>query len=281
MRVAVIDVGSNSVRLLISEDGLTVTKKVKITKLASGVISGMLNDEAVERTVRAVSFFVSEARKLGIIEIHVFATAAVRMAKNAKIFTDRVLDECGIVVDVISGEKESILGCLGALNGKDGGVIDIGGASSEIAVMKNGKIVYSESIDMGAVTLTDRFGQDAKRVREYVKKRVLEYGIVHCNCFYGIGGTATTVASVLNKLVVYDPKITHGFKFNKEQLQNLVELLYSMTVDERKKLVGLQPERAEVIASGLSIMLEIMNYLRIDFITVSESDNLEGYLLSK
>ena len=281
MKTAVIDVGSNSVRLMLSENGKTILKKIQTTKLASKMSDGFLDYEAVERTVRAVSFFVNYAKELKVDRILVFATAAVRMAKNRQFFVDKVKESCDVEVDVISGQIESEIGAIGALNGKDGAIIDIGGASSEIAVILAGKIVYAKSLNVGAVTLTDMFGQNKAEIFDFLVEKVKEYGDVKANNVLAIGGTTTTVASVIQKLKVYDATKTDGFIVTKEMLIGLIDKLYSMSVEERKKLDGLQPERAEIIPAGLSILLFIMNKLNINEFTVSEKDNLEGYLLKR
>lgn len=281
MKTAVIDVGSNSVRLMLSENGITVFKKIQTTKLASKMQDGFLDLEAVERTVRAVSFFVNQAKELGVDSLFVFATAAVRMAKNKQIFIDKVFDNCGITIDVVSGQLESEIGAIGALNGEDGAIIDIGGASSEIAVIEGGDIVYSKSLDIGAVTLTDKFGQNKNEIFDFLTTKVEEYGCIVANKYLAIGGTATTAASVIQQLKVYDSRKTDGFVIKKHVLSELVDRLFLMGVDERKKLDGLQPERAEIIPAGLSILLFLMKKLQIDSVTVSEKDNLEGYLIKR
>ena len=281
MKTAVIDVGSNSVRLMFSENGRTVFKKIQTTKLASKMKDGVLDLEAVERTVRAVSFFVNQAKELVVDNLFVFATAAVRKAKNKQLFIDKVFDDCAIKVDVISGQLESEIGAIGALNGTDGAIIDIGGASSEIAVVKNGNIVYSKSLDVGAVTLTDKFGQNKKEVFDYLQTKLDEYGNVVSEKFLAIGGTATTAASVIQQLKVYDSNKTDGFVVKEKVLFELVDKLYLMSIEDRKKLDGLQPERAEIIPAGLSILLFIIKKLKIDSVTVSEKDNLEGYLIKR
>ena len=142
-------------------------------------------------------------------------------------------------------------------------------------------ISRNKSLDIGCVTLTDRVGQDQNKAKDYANKRVKEYCIACQTDYYAIGGTATSVASMLLNLKVYDTKQVDGFVINYKSLIDLKEKLYLLSVEDRKNIVGLQPQRAEVIASGVSILSAIMEYLRITKITVSESDNLEGYLMLK
>ncbi len=276
---AVIDVGSNSVRLMYSNGQKTIKKWVEITRLSQGLSSAqIISLTALERTANAVSFFVKKAKQDGANKVYVFATAGVRQARNALEFTNKVFKLTGINVDVISGEKEAVIGALGAIGDKDGAIIDLGGASTEISVMQNRQIIYNKSLDFGAVKLTETFGQDRQKVSNYVKDRLIEFGEVPSINFYGIGGTATTISSVLKGLSVYDPQIIHGSRINLVDLDNKINELYSLSTEERKKVKGLQPERAEIITAGATALFEIMKYLNVDYITVSEMDNLEGYL---
>ena len=280
---AIIDVGSNSVRLMLHDGVKTLSKKVQTTRLAEGIAkTNMLTPEAVERTARAVSFFISEAKSLGIKNPLVFATAAVRQANNGKDFTDKVFDLTGIKVDVVSGELEAMLGINGALDGGDGGVIDIGGASTEIIVKEKSEVVYSKSIKLGAVRAKDATGQDKDSAVEFISSKINEFSSIPTNTtYYAIGGTATTIASMLQELEPYDPTKTDGYKIYKNDVKYLLEKLFSMNVSERAKLKGLQPGREEIIAHGVTILYEIMDKFSIDYVITSEKDNLEGYLYYK
>lgn len=280
MKYAVIDIGSNSVRLMMSNGLTTFLKHVKITKLAGGIKDGILDSDAIKRTVDAVSFFVEKAKNENVDKTLIYATAAVRLAKNRQVFIDKIKDTCGICVDVISGDMEAYLGALGALNGTDGGIIDVGGASSEISVFINKSINYSKSLNIGAVTITDRCGQDKESALKFSNEIIEQYGKVPTCKFYAIGGTATTVSALLQELEPYDSAKVHNSFISKTDLTLLIEKLYSLSIEERKKLKGLQPDRAEVIAGGCAILLNIFNHLNLDEIIVSESDNLEGYLLN-
>ena len=281
-KIGVIDVGSNSVRLMMSKRGKTLYKRTKTTRLADGLCdTGLLDAVAIERTADAVCKFNSFAKSEGATKVYAFATAAVRQAKNGNEFTDKVRKLCGIEVEVVDGITEAELGVKGALNGKDGGIIDVGGASSEVIVVKNGKTDYCKSLDIGAVRLFNACGQSESAVVKTVTEKVKEYGKVPESNFYAIGGTATTLASVVMELEPYDPEKVHGYILTKSTVLNLAKRLFSMPVEDRRKLKGLQPERAEVIAGGAMLVYAVMDYLAIDSVTVSENDNLEGYLILK
>lgn len=282
MKYAVIDVGSNSVRLMFHDGTKTLEKRVKTTRLAESMgEERRLRVDAIDRTISAISVFLEQAKEENVDSVYVFATAAVRNAVNQSQFLEEYNKRCDAPIEVVSGEMEARLGCLGALNGRDGGIIDVGGASTEINVVKDGNCVYLKSINLGAVSLKDACGQDENKVFAFVKDKIKEYGNVPKTKYYSIGGTATTVASMLMEMEVYDPNRVDGFAVNKSDIEKLKDKLFSMSVEERKLLKGLQPERAEIIAGGVAILCLIMDMIGINEFTVSEKDNLEGYLMQK
>lgn len=278
----VIDVGSNSVRLMLSDGRETLSKNVCITKLAFGLEkNGMLTKDAIERTAQAVRFFVEEALSNNACSVYVFATAAVRTAKNGKELTRRIFDLTGIETDIVSGDKEAELGGLGALNGKDGAILDIGGASTEVSVIRNGVVSFTKSINVGCVTLTEKFGQDHESIKNFLKGKIKEFGALTETNFKAIGGTATSLASILIGEVIYSPSKVNGYILTKESVSGLEKTLCSMSVLERENVKGLQKERAEVICSGLLILQAVINHFNLKKVVVSEQDNLEGYLMLK
>lgn len=282
MKFGVIDVGSNSVRLMISDGKRTQNKFVQTTRLAEGMNDdNNLKTVAIERTVATVSFFCDKAKTIGVDKLFCFATAAVRKADNGNVFVQKVKDACGVNVDVISGETEAKIGYMGALNGSDGAIVDVGGASTEIVVVKNGKQTYSKSQNIGAVVATDVCGQDYLTSKTFVDKKVSEYGEVPNSTFYAIGGTATTMVSIALGLDPYDPKKVQGYKLYKGELENICERLFSLSIEQRQQIKGLQKDRAKVIANGAYILLSVMDKVGADCFIVSESDNLEGYLKLK
>lgn len=279
---AVIDIGSNSVRLLVVYPDGRKEKFVKITKLADGLNStGKLNVNAIKRTADAVAFFKEKATNLGAKTVYAFATAAVRSAVNGQEFVSCVKDLCGLSVEVILGKLEAQIGLLGVLNGSNGGIIDIGGASSEVTAKLGEKTVYSYSLNLGGVRLLDACGQNAKDIYDICKQRVQEYGKIPLTDFYGIGGVATSIVAVTLKLETYDKNKVHGYKLTLDEVKDAIKLFNSKTVEERKLIVGLQPERADVILGASILLLCIMEHIGVEYITVSEDDNLEGYLYMK
>ncbi len=279
MKYSVIDIGSNSVRLMINLDGKTLYKLVETTRLAEGMGNErMLKSPSVDRTVSAVYFFVNKSRGEKVDKIYIFATEAVRKAVNSADFVKAVKDATGIAVDVISGEIEALIGRIGAVGTADGGIIDVGGASTEVTAVINGQTVYSKSLDLGSVKIKDACGQDREKASKLIDEKVETYGQIPKTEYFGIGGTATSLASVSMELEPYDPEMVHGYKLSVRTLERLVDKLYSLSVEEKRRLKGLQPARAEVISGGALLLLTVMKKIGIDYLIVSESDNLEGYL---
>ena len=278
MKYGVIDIGSNSVRLLISENGKSVKKLINTTRLAENKKDGFLSEKPSLRTLNAVLEFVGVAKAENVDKVLIFATAAVRNAVNGRNFALKIERASGVKVDIVSGETEAIIGYKGALSGKDGAVLDIGGGSTEIAVVKGGVCVYTKSLPFGAVILTDTFGQDAGAIREFVKEQVKSYGEIPQAKFYCIGGTCTSLAAVSQKLVVYSAEKVDGYELTADEISRLAGKLSALSVEQRKSLKGLQKERADIIHAGAIILDEVSKYVGAKLFTVSESDNLEGYL---
>ena len=280
MKYCIIDIGSNSVRLALINLGKTEYKKVKITRLAQNLGEGrFLSCEAIERTASAVKEFYEQAKIEKPDDIFIFATAAVRLSKNGKEFTKKVYKLCGKRVDVVSGETEAMLGVLGALEGRNqGGLIDIGGASTEIATLFNGEL-SGKSYPLGAGTMTEML---KKQGEEEIFSSVFgeKLNIKEKN-FFVIGGTATTVVAILLGLKEYDSNKVHGYILSKEQVYSVKKQLENLTEVEISKIDGIQKGREGVIYAGVCILYKVYELLGVDKVVVSESDNLEGYLRYK
>ena len=284
MKIGIIDVGSNSVRLALMADGKTLYKKLATTRLGEGLsLSGLIKQEAIERTAKAIFDLKNLAESDGAERVCVFATAAVRSASNRQDFLNFVKETCGIEVEVISGEEEAKLGLSGALKGRDGGIIDVGGASTEVTVQRGGKVLYSKSVNIGTVRLFDLAGRDKDKLLSVINEKIAEYGNFNASGFemYTIGGTATTLASVKHALKIYDPAITDGTVISADEVYAIADKILSLTVEEVRAVAGMEPRRADVIGGGCLLMYGVMKKFCIDKVTVSESDNIEGYYLEK
>ena len=150
---------------------------------------------------------------------------------DGQVFVDAVKQQCNLDVDVISGAKEAEIGLLGVLKNGDGGIIDIGGASSEITTRIDGKTVYSHSLNLGGVRILDACSQDLGKIQSLCKNAVTEYGSVPFSTYYGIGGTATSIASVVLQLEKYDRNAVHGY------VLTLADVEYAINLFNSKKLV--------------------------------------------
>lgn len=283
MKLAVIDIGSNSVRLMIWADRTSLYKRVNTTRLGEGIAqSGTLGADAMRRTVVAVADFYAQARAEKAERIYAFATAAVRSAKNGGEFCNLVKENCGLLVDVVKGEEEARLALLGALGGKDGGVIDIGGASTEVCFCLNGERTFTVSLDIGAVRLFDLCGDDKNKILQEINARIAPLTAVRfAGKIYAVGGTAATLASVKLGLPEYDAKKIQDTEFSAEEAQTLAEKLLSLTVEERKAIAGMDKNRADIIAGAALLFSEILKKLKLESILISDRDNLEGYLSLK
>ena len=277
--LAIIDIGSNSVRLMLWTDGKSLFKKIFTTRLGSGLANGpLLSIEAIERTAEAVRIFSEEGRARGA-SVHAFATAAVRRAENGSVFCERVKALCGLDVDVVSGIEEATLGLAGALAGADGGMIDIGGASTEIAVQRDGKEIFSVSLDIGAVRLHDACGDSRECYEKQIGTTLLSLkGVPKESKFYAVGGTASTLASLKLGLSEYDASAIQNLPLSLQSIKELTDKLFSLSTAERKGLAGMDIARADILPGGALLLQKIMEKLGLDCIFASDRDNLEGYV---
>lgn len=283
MKIAIIDVGSNSVRLALFAGGKTLYKRLVTTRLGKGLsIDGKLTGKAIERTAEAVADFVRTAQDDGAEKICVFATEAVRSASNGTDFVNEAYSLCGTRVDVLSGEEEAKCGILGAIGNKDGALIDVGGASTEVTVQKSNRTLYSKSVKIGTVRLHDLAGRNKEELKKIIDKTLPDYGDFDLSGFetYAIGGTASRLASVKHGLKVYRPEITNGTTVTLEELDAIADRLLTMPVEEIRATT-VCANSADVVGGGCLLLLEVMKKFGVKKITVSESDNLEGYLALK
>lgn len=273
MKNGIIDVGSNSVRLLF--DG---KKYMNNTQLAENLIhTGRLCEQAMERTAAAIEGFYRFCKENGGEKVYAFATEAVRAAKNGQEFVRKV-EKIGINLEILSPETEAKCGYLGAYSGiGTEGVLDIGGASSELAVGDRNGLLYAHSLPLGSVRLKD-YAPDSEIQAEYAKNRVKEYGVVpHFDRLVAIGGTLSQIVAVMKELDPYDPERVHGTVLTKEDVKKTTKMILSVPTEERIKIKGLHPKKLLVAPSGGVLAIAIMEYLGVEELTVSEVDNLEGY----
>lgn len=281
-KTAIIDIGSNSVRLMTATNEGLNKKYLNSTVLAEGLqSSGLLSREAMFRTTKAISDFVRLAKSSDCDKIYAFATEAVRSAKNGNDFVNAVKADCGLQIEVISGTDEAQLGFLGAsaLLPPPIIVIDIGGASVEI-VGGDKKITYAKSLPLGVVRLTEQFGKDISKLENYLKAEILSYGNVPKAPLVAIGGTATALSAMNLGLKVYDENAVHGSILTESELNDLISRIFKSD-DLIKEFPTLSPNRAKVIGQGAILLKLLLSYLNQEKITISEYDNMEGYIVYK
>ncbi len=278
---AVIDIGSNSVRLLIARNRNVNPKKINSTQLSFNMVNlKRLDDQAILRTANAVTEFFTEAKSEGADKIYVFGTEAMRNP-GGKTLKKLIESKIPVQVDIISGIEEATVGFIGATGGTgDNAVIDIGGASVEVVEGKNQNITYAESLKLGVVRTRDLIGNDRKKIVDYYKDKICGYKKISAQTLIGIGGTVTSIASMLLKQRVYDAEAVHGYKICLNELNGLIDDIYN-SKDLLSEYPTLGEKRAGVIAHGAILLSLLTEYFGFDGLTASEHDNMEGYLVYK
>ena len=299
-RYAAIDIGTNSVLLLVAEQTeaggfKAVQERAEITRLGRGVdASKTLSAEGMKVTVDAVTAFVNEARALKVADIAITATSAARDASNGKTFLELVLKSTGLAVDIISGDDEARLSFLSAF--ADFGatkplvVIDIGGGSTEfIFGNPDGSIAFKKSFDVGSVRLTERLlrsdpptDAELAAARAHLKQLFAELSQSSgTHTMIGIAGTVTTLLSIAERMEPYDPARVHGATLTAARITELTQQLTRQTTEQRKQLPGLQPKRADVIAAGALVLDEAMCALKQSSLIVSDRGLRWGLLTDR
>jgi exopolyphosphatase/guanosine-5'-triphosphate,3'-diphosphate pyrophosphatase len=299
-RMAVIDVGTNSVKFHVAErraDGSlhTIVDRAQITRLGEGQdTSGVLADAAVERTVESIVAMVEEARRAGAAVIVAVGTAGLRRAPNRAALVDAVNSRVGIEVEVISGDKEGELAYLAATSALPMArgrlvVFDSGGGSTQFSFGRDEHVDERFSLDVGAVRIAERFG-----LASAVSTSVLDAALADLaselarldghqrpDAIVAIGGTATNLAAVKHQLVDYDPDRVHGTVLDLAELDRQIELYRTRGAEERRLVAGLQPARAEVILAGACIVRTILTKLGRDSMTVSDRGLRHGVVIDR
>lgn len=306
-KIACVDIGTNSVRMIILEencrDCIEAEKHMETTRIGRGVDqSKLLSEAGMSDTLNALKTFSDIAKEAEVEGIYAIATSAVRDAGNREVFLEAVRKETGMSVEMISGEEEARLGFLGVSKGvaqsglvKEDDyilVVDIGGGSTELIVGKSGNIEYAVSLDIGAVRLHDKFvisdpmelneQQDMSDfIRIHIKEALHEIQQFNIKAVIGIGGTITTAGSMALEMENYDRKKIHNYYVPLDIIHNKNRKLLSQTLEERKLMKGLQPKRADIIPCGFMILQQLLLGLEKIGISISEYDNLEGLYFEK
>lgn len=280
---AAVDIGTNSVRLLVAEvrDGAVMPLKRELvsTRLGQGLSDdGLLQDEPQQRTLAALSRFAAVLTAFGPAATAAVATSAVREAKNGREFAAAASKVLGTPVRVIDGAEEarlSYLGAVQALGLKEAVVVDIGGGSTELTYPHGGRLV-SHSCPVGAVRCTAR-GATRAAIAETLRPATAD--VPAFLPLVGVGGTVTSLVAVEKGLVPYDPAEVHGTRLSAETVAKLHARLAGLDLARRRQVPGLQPERADIILAGTLILQEILAQLGRDELIVSEADLLYALIL--
>jgi exopolyphosphatase / guanosine-5'-triphosphate,3'-diphosphate pyrophosphatase len=301
VRVAVVDIGTNSTRLLIadvaSDGALTqLYRESIVTRLGDKVdASGRLQDEAIERVFRTLKHYRALIDEHGATATTAVLTSAVRDAANGAQFTARVRDDFGLDARAIGGDEEAALMFDGATSERaDDGeplvVVDIGGGSTEFVIGRDGAVCFHVSTQAGVVRQTERHihsdppqrgDVDALRreVAQIIEANVPAQARRDITRAVAVAGTATSCAAIELNLEPYDPEKVHGHTLTRPTTERILAQLVALTDDERRAVRGLHPDRAPTIVAGVAMLLEIFAAFGLDHLEVSEHDILRGAAL--
>jgi exopolyphosphatase/guanosine-5'-triphosphate,3'-diphosphate pyrophosphatase len=296
MRVAAIDCGTNSIRLLIADiDGSNfreVVRDMEIVRLGQGVDqTGQFHPDAIIRTLAAVDKFAAEIAKRGVEKIRFCATSATRDATNRHLFVDGVRERLGIEPEVISGNEEAALSFAGAIQDLDPSegpflVVDIGGGSTEF-VFGTTTVEAARSVNIGCVRMSERhFANDPATpaqielartdIQAAIALAAAEVPITNAKTLVAVAGTATTVAAAALNLSEYDRYSIHLARISALQVHEASAMFLTKTREERLALGYMHPGRVDVIAAGALVLSEIMKATGATEFVASESDILDG-----
>jgi exopolyphosphatase/guanosine-5'-triphosphate,3'-diphosphate pyrophosphatase len=306
MILAGIDIGTNTLRLLIAETRHGSFREIYsdriITRLGQNLDStGALSREAGERSIRALLDFSGNIRQYGARHTAAVGTSALRIASNAQDFISEVRQRTGLAITVITGEEEARLILLGVARSltRGGGkrslpasalVVDIGGGSTEIIVKRNSGAPMYASMPLGAVYLTERFlktdppaGQDIAGLRSAVREQLTalcgEIKPDSSRVLAGTAGTVTTLAAIDQELAAYDPGRINGYVLSSGVIDGIVLKLSALTHDGRKAVRGLEQGREDIILAGAIVAQEIMRWSGAAAMLVSDWGLREGIIL--
>ncbi|HKD95420.1 MAG TPA: hypothetical protein VKB43_12000, partial [Gaiellaceae bacterium] len=300
VRFAVIDVGTNSVKLHVGErhaDGSwrTVVDRAEVTRLGEGLKeAGTLQPEPLRRTADAIVGMVEESRAAGAAEVAAVATAGMRQAGNSSELVEAVRERCGVGIEVISGETEARLAYLAATSELDVGhgslvVFDTGGGSTEFTFGQGGQVEERFSLDVGAAPYTDRFdlggvvsGDGLAEALDAIAGDLGQLdGRQPPAALIGMGGALTNLASVKHELATYDADVVQGTVLDRAEVERQIELYRTRRADQRREIVGLQPARAEVILAGACIVRTVLDKLQCGELMVSDRGLRHGLLVER
>jgi exopolyphosphatase / guanosine-5'-triphosphate,3'-diphosphate pyrophosphatase len=296
-RVAVVDLGSNSTRLLVAdiEGGVAheVERRVTITKLGERVDGDrLLLPRAVDRVHACLESYCELIDRHGPKRSLAYATSAVRDAENRTAFLDGIERQFGLPTRLLSGEEEALLTFRGVSSGRDLAqptvIVDLGGGSTEIVIGNADGLTFHASLDIGCVRLAERFGGstplgacDTEALVLHVRGLLMDHVPLETPPAYGIGtaGTVTTLGALHLGLDEEDPELLHGHRLPADWIGTEAARLAAMPADELSRHPGIEPGRAGVIGAGALAIAEIVGYFELAELEISEADILHGVAL--
>jgi len=293
VRVAAIDIGTNSTRLLVADaDGgalREVERLLEITRLGDRVdADGELAEASMQRVETCVARYAERARELDATTPLAVATSAVRDAANGAEFMQRLERRCGVRTRVLTGEQEARLTLRGVVSARRpaGAVVvsDIGGGSTELIAGEDGQVGFAVSLNIGCVRMSERHLHSDPPTAEEVaglRREAAEMlpGDVPAGSLIGVAGTITTLATIDLGLDEEIPERVDGHELSTNAVAAQLERLAALPLEERRQVRGLMPERASTIVAGTAILAELMGHLGAERLTVSERDILHGAAL--
>jgi exopolyphosphatase/guanosine-5'-triphosphate,3'-diphosphate pyrophosphatase len=298
-RVAVVDMGTNSTRLLVADIGEGVVteleRRSRVTGLGRGVdLSRQLCSEAIEDVCETVASYIELYEGLGVERVTAIATSAVRDAENADAFLAELRERFALDSRILDGTEEARLTYLGATTSRDGAdgalVIDIGGGSTELIVGTGSAVTSSTSLQAGTVRHTERYLRSDPAGTAELEDLAADVGALiddeipaaerpRASRAIAVAGTPTALAAIDLELDPYNPEAVQGHRLSLAAIQRMFSELSSMTLAERCELKGLQPGRAPTIVAGVVILIQVMRAFKLGEIEVSEHDILYGAAL--
>jgi exopolyphosphatase/guanosine-5'-triphosphate,3'-diphosphate pyrophosphatase len=296
MRVGVIDLGTNSTRLLVADVEYSrvaeVLRRLRITRLGEGVDARRrLLPLPIARVRNCLADYRRELDALGAERTLVVGTSAIRDAENGEAFLGEIEWSYGFATRLLSGEDEALLTFRGATAGREQRgqllVVDIGGGSTELIGGRDGAAAFDLSLDLGCVRLTERLlpsdpptrselDECAAAIRTVLTERVPERVCSEAAAAIGVAGTVTTIAALDLGLREYDPERIHGHALTREVVGRELDRLAALPLAQRRLVPGLDPERAPVIVAGAIILRETLEHFGLNAIEASERDLLHG-----
>ncbi len=298
-RIGIIDLGSNTARLVIvdmfADNHYMIVNELKESvRLGQDMDrDGFLKPQRIAETIKTLKMFKKLCDASGVERIIAVGTAAVRRAKNQNSFLDEIRVSCNITIRVLSEEEEALLVYRGVINSMDvpkGLILEIGGGSTKVIYYNRRNVLGYANLPFGAVTLTDLFASDetpelaAQHVEEFfteqLKKLPWLAEVDEEAQLIGVGGSFRNLFKI-NKLIRKYPLDTaHNYKLNTEEFQSIYNTLKVLDVDKRKKIKGLSPERADIMPAAMAIMKAFVSYMKIDRLTISGCGLREGIMVN-